>query len=62
MPPAPKYDATGPDTYSLEENGKILAIADSYMRRVIEIGLKCGLRDQEMHHLEWGDIRWEDST
>ncbi len=61
MPPAPKYDATVPDTYSLEENGKILAVADSYMRTVIEIGLKCGLRDQEMQHLEWGDIRWEDS-
>jgi integrase len=61
MPPSPKYDATVPDTYSLEENGRILAVADPYMRAVIEIGLKCGLRDQEIQHLEWADIRWEDS-
>ncbi len=61
MPPAPKYDAKMPDTYSKDENGKILAAADGYMRLAIEIGLKCGLRDREMHHLEWKDIHWEDS-
>jgi integrase len=61
MPPAPKSDATVPDTYSLEENSQILAAADAYIRIVIEIGLKCGLRDQEIQPLEWRDISWEDS-
>jgi integrase len=62
MPPSPKYDATVPDTYSTEDNGKILAGADPYMRLVIELGLMCGLRDQEMQHLEWPDINWEHAT
>jgi integrase len=32
------------------------------MRIAIELGLMCGLRDQEIQHLEWSDIRWSDST
>ncbi|WP_348267905.1 tyrosine-type recombinase/integrase [Edaphobacter sp. DSM 109919] len=61
MPATPKYDSKLPDTYSKDENGKILAAAEEYMKLVIELGLKCGLRDQEMMHLEWNDIHWDDS-
>jgi integrase len=62
MPPSPKYEVTLPDTYSPEEVGKILSAADPYMRLVIELGLMCGLRDQEIMHLEWPDIDWREAT
>lgn len=62
LPPTPKYDATLPNTYAVEDRTKILKVADPYMRIAIELGLMCGLRDQEIQHLEWGDINWEDST
>jgi integrase len=32
------------------------------MRLVIELGLKLGLRDQELAHAEWSDIDWHDSV
>ena len=62
LPPTPKYDATLPNTYAPEDRTKILKVADPYLRIAIELGLMCGLRDQEIQHLEWQDIRWEDST
>jgi integrase len=62
LPPTPKYDATLPDTYTLEQTGKILGVADAYMRLAIELGLMCGLRDQELMHIEWVDIHWAEST
>lgn len=61
MPRTPKYDKTIPTAYSKDENAKILAAADPYMRLAIELGLKTGLRDQELQHLEWSDINFEDS-
>jgi integrase len=62
IPPAPKYDSTLPTTYSNEEITKILKAADPYMTLAIELGRKCGLRDQEIQHLEWPDIDWANST
>jgi integrase len=62
LPPTPKYDATLPNTYAVEERANILSVADPYMRIAIELGMMCGLRDQEIQHLEWPDIRWADST
>lgn len=62
LPPAPKYDSTLPTTYSNEEITKILKVADPYMSIAIELGRKCGLRDQEIQHLEWPDIDWTHST
>jgi integrase len=61
MPRTPKYDAGIPTAYSKDDNGKILAAADEYMKLVLGLGLKCGLRDQELMHLEWSDIHFEDS-
>jgi len=62
LPPTPKYDATLPNKYTLEQMGSILAVADPYMRMVIELGLMTGLRDQEIMHVEWADISWAEST
>ncbi len=62
MPPTPKYDVTLPDTYSTEELGRVLRASDEYLRLAIELGLMCGLRDREIMHLEWADIRWAEST
>lgn len=62
LPPKPKYDATLPTTYTMEQMASILGAADDYMRLVIELGLMCGLRDQEIMHLEWTDIHSTEST
>ena len=62
MPPSPRYEVTLPDTYTSEQTGKILAAADDYTRLAIELGLMCGLRDQEMMHLEWPDINLHEGT
>lgn len=56
LPPAPRYDETLPTIYSSEEIAGILAAADPYLRLVIGLALKCGLREQEIVHLEWPDI------
>jgi integrase len=62
VPPTPKYDSTLPTTYSNEEIAEILRAANPYMTIAIELGRKCGLRDQEIQHLEWPDIDWTHST
>jgi integrase len=61
MPPAPKYLKKRPTVYAKADNAAILAVADDYMRLAINLALKVGLREQELSHLEWGDIHWEDS-
>ncbi len=61
MPPAPKYLQKRPTIYTKLDNAAVLAVADDYMRLTINIALKLGLREQELSHLEWSDIHWEDS-
>lgn len=56
MPPVPRYDKQLPTIYSPEQIGAILKAADDTMHRAISLALKCGLRDQEVAHLEWLDI------
>jgi integrase len=53
-------DETLPTIYTSEEIADILVAADSYMHLVIGIALKCGLREQELMHLEWPDIHRRD--
>ena len=60
MPSKPKYEKQLPTVYDAEELGSLMKAADGYMRLVIELGLKCGLREQEMVYLEWGDIEWNE--
>lgn len=62
LPPTPKYEKKSPDSYSKDQNAAILRAADPYMSLVIQLGLKTGLRDQEIQHLEWPDINWDDAT
>jgi hypothetical protein len=56
LSPSPRYDETLPTIYTSDDIGRVLRAADSYMHLVIGLALKCGLRDQEIMHLEWSDI------
>lgn len=60
LPPPPRYDETLPTIYTSDEISGILGAADPYMHLVIGLALKCGLRDQEIMHLEWSDIHRRD--
>jgi integrase len=62
MPPKPKYELEKPTTYTSAEITAIRAVADEYMRLVIDLGLKLGLRDQEITYAEWTDIDFEESA
>jgi len=62
IPPKPRYEEKLPDVYSSEQTRVLLAKAKPYMRICILLGLKCGLRDQEMQHVEFRDVNWQDRT
>lgn len=52
LPPKPKYEKKLPTVYTTDEISSILGAADPYMHLAISVALKCGLRDQELIHLE----------
>ncbi len=60
FPPAPKYEKKLPTVYTAEQITAILQAADPYMKLVIALALKCGLREQEFVFLEWTDISEDD--
>lgn len=62
IPPTPKYEEKLPTIYTSDQTREMLAAADPYMRVCILLGLKCGLRDQELMHLEFRDIDWVGKT
>jgi integrase len=62
IPPTPKYEDKLPTIYTSDQTRGMLAAADPYMRICILLGLKCGLRDQELMHLEFRDLNWEGKT
>lgn len=62
MPPQPKCAKTLAETYSPDQIAAIRRAADPYMLRVIDLGLKLGLREQEIAHSEWTDIDWHHSV
>jgi integrase len=62
IPPTPKYEVKLPTIYTSDQTRGMLAAADPYMRICVLLGLKCGLRDQELMHLEFRDLNWEDKT
>lgn len=62
FPPKPRYDETLPTIYTSDQISAILNVADAYMHLVIDLALKCGLREQEIVHLEWGDIHVHDKV
>lgn len=56
MPRRPRYEEKLPTVYTSDEISSILGAADPYMSLAIGLALKCGLREQELTHLEWSDI------
>ncbi len=61
MPPCPRYETKMPNQYSKEDLITLRAAADGAMRLFFDISLQTGMRDQEIQHLEWTDVFWEDS-
>src|ERR1035437_116441 len=62
IPPRPRYEEKLPDMYSSVQTSALLEAADPYMRMCILLALKCGLRDQELRHVEFRDVNWETKT
>jgi integrase len=62
IPPKPRYELTLPDMYTSAHISALLDAAEPYNRILILLGLKCGLRDQELMHVEFSDINWEGSS
>jgi integrase len=62
LPPVPKYEETLPTIYTSDEISTMLAEAAPSMKMAILLALKCGLRDQELMHLEFSDLNLADKT
>lgn len=62
IPPKPRFEESLPDMYSSEQTRALLSAANTYMCMCILLGLKCGLRDQELRHLEFRDVNWQQKT
>ena len=62
VPPRPRFEATLPDMYSPSTTAALRGHGNPYMRMLVTVALKTGLRDQELRHLEFSDINWVDST
>jgi len=62
LPPVPKYEDALPTIYTSDEISTMLAEAGPYMKVAILLALKCGLRDQELMHLEFSDINFKEKT
>ena len=62
FPPKPRYDETLPTIYTSDQISAILDVADAHMHLVIDLALKCGLREQEIVYLEWSDIHVHDKV
>jgi integrase len=62
IPPKPKYEEGLPTVYEPDQYKALLAAADPYMRICILLALKCGLRDQELRHLEFRDLNLVNNT
>jgi len=62
IPPTPRYEDKLPTIYTSDQTRAMLAARNLYMHVCILLGLKCGLRDQELMHLEFRDLNWEART
>jgi integrase len=62
FPPKPVFEKALPTIYSSEQIGKLLATENPYMRMVMLVALKLGLRDQELRHIEFSDIDKQEKT
>jgi integrase len=62
LPKKPKYEAALPTIYETEQITALLADAASNLRLCMLIAWKCGLREQELMHLEITDFNWSECT
>jgi integrase len=60
MPPRPKYEKKLPTIYTAEKVATLLSVLEGSMRIAIGFGMMCGLRAEEIAHLEWPDVEWSD--
>ncbi|SRR5579884_1644420 len=55
--PKPRYDEPLPEIFSPAELRKFFAsLSEDYDKLLFDVLLSCGLREQELMHLEWSDI------
>jgi integrase len=59
---APTYEDTLPTIYDPSQVKAIREAADPYMRLVVDMALKLGLREQELLFSEWSDVDWNQSV
>jgi integrase len=62
FPPKPKFEEALPTIYTRDETSTLLGEAGPYMRVVLLLGIKCGLREGELMHLEFSDVNWSEKT
>lgn len=62
MPAAPKYENKLPTIYTPAQIKAIRAASDPYMRLMVDMALKLGLREQELEFAQFSDIDWENSV
>jgi integrase len=60
---APRFEKTLPEVYTGEELAAFFnSLEDESYRLTFSLALKCGLREQELMHLEWIDISFPTKT
>jgi integrase len=66
LPPAPKYELALPTVYNKDHLSTLLGQAevekDQKLLMLIKVAGQTGLREQELQHIEWSDIDWQESS
>jgi integrase len=62
FPPKPRYEQELPTIYERDHISSLLGAGDGYMHLAINMGLKLGLRDQELQHAAFSDINKSEKT
>lgn len=62
FPPKPVYEKELPTIYDSDQIEKLLSTDNKYMRMVMLVALKLGLRDQELRYVEFSDINKQEKT
>jgi integrase len=62
MPPPPGYEKSLPTVYEPNDAGALLRSTEGRLHLVLSVALMCGLREQELMHLQWSDINQRERT
>ena len=62
IPRVPEYDLAKPTIYNAEQRKALLAIPDAYIHICLVMGIKLGMRDQELIFAEFADIDWSEQV